>query len=670
MKRVLIAFGIGGAICLLGLWIATEFLASVFNRQAALGAPLLTLNGMRHYAPWKVLEWSETWRHHYPKPFAVAGLIQGAAFLAALLAVAIGMKKKAEIKPSGVGAWGSFEDAKRAGLFASSGAVLGKLDGETLCFDGPEHQILIGASRSGKGRGHVVPTLLAWPDSALVFDVKGELADGDARHGFPGTAGFRQRLGPTLWFSPTKLDSNCLNPLFEVRRGANEVRDVQNIVEILVDPAGDGRNQDFWDRSAKQILVGVILHVLYAEPLERKTLAVVREKLRDLDATAQAMKSTYHRLNAATGAPEVHPEVLHAAESFLAGEERLQSGVKATAESFFGLFADEIVAAKTARSDFRIGDLMCSERPVTLFLQPPPSDAMRLTPLMRLVINQIARALMEDQNTDAQGRPKRHRLIVMLDEFPMLGRMPFFELMMGAMAGYGLKAFLVCQSLNHVTKAYGRENVILDNCHIVTAFAASDTTTSERIAEMAGEVWELRDSQTQRRPRPLLGWGTGSTTTREERRPLLLAADVRALPRDEQLIFVSGAKPLRTKKLKFDQEQVFRARLTSASATRPTLSTQHDWLSVRALGTVPKEPPLRSRSAMARPLAPQPDLFSHSAVRGEKISDRALAGFRGPDGEILPPPGRTATPPTPAPSGAQSGDAGAATTPRRRAKGI
>jgi type IV secretory pathway TraG/TraD family ATPase VirD4 len=75
---------------------------------------------------------------------------------------------------------------------------------------------------------------------------------------------------------------------------------------------------------------------------------VVREKLRDLDATAQIMKLTLHRLNPVTNQPEVHPEVLHAAESFLAGEERLQSGVKATAESFFGLFADEIVARNTA----------------------------------------------------------------------------------------------------------------------------------------------------------------------------------------------------------------------------------------------------------------------------------------------------------------------------------
>jgi type IV secretion system protein VirD4 len=667
MQRAGIALLGSALIALTGLWLATAFIADVFSHQRALGAPLLMLGDAPIHAPWAILTWTSAYAEAFPRPFSVARLIVFGAFALALLPIAVAARGKLAVKPFGAKAWGGVDDAKAAGLFADTGAVLGKFGRDILCFDGPEHQLLIGASRSGKGRGQVVPTLLAWPHSALVLDVKGELADGDARHRFPGTAGFRETLGPVLRLAPTRLDSASFNPLHEVRKGPNEVRDVQNIVEILVDPQGDGRHQDFWDRSAKTILVGVILHVLYAEPPERKTLAVVREKLRDLDATAQIMKSTLHRLNPATNQPEVHPEVLHAAESFLAGEERLQSGVKATAESFFGLFADEIVARNTATSDFRIGDLMCGPKPVTLYLQPPPSDALRLMPFLRLVINQFARALMEHQEKDAQGRPKRHRLILVLDEFPMLGRMPFFETMMGAMAGYGLKAFLVTQSLNHLTKAYGRENVILDNVHVVTAFSAADNDTAKRIAEMAGEVWELRESETHTRPRSILGWRKGSTTIREERRPLLLPADVRALPRDEELIFVSGAKPIRAKKLKFDQEPVFVERLRPASGNRSTLTTTHDWAHVRPLGVIPqavKSP--KAKPAMSRPLADQPDLFAQAATRSTKISDAAMAAFRDADGAALPHPASVAAPPPAA------AEAPLVEAPRRRrqAKGI
>ena len=231
-----------------------------------------------------------------------------------------------------------------------------------------------------------------------MLDVKGELAFGDERHGFPGTAGFRGTLGPVIVF---RADARGFRLLQSAVRSAPRRQRSARRAEHRRNHRRSGRR---WAPSrisgtARQAsdASAVILHVLYAEPLQRKNLAVVREKLRDLRHTAEEMRTTLHRRNPETDVPEVHPEVLHAAESFLAGEERLQSGIKATAESFFGLFADPIVAEKTATSDFRIADLMCGDKPVTLYLQPPPSDAQRLMPLMRLVLNQIARALMESQ---------------------------------------------------------------------------------------------------------------------------------------------------------------------------------------------------------------------------------------------------------------------------------
>ena len=77
---------------------------------------------------------------------------------------------------------------------------------------------------------------------------------------------------------------------------------------------------------------------------------------------------------------------------------------------------------------------------MTLYLQPPPSDAPRLRPLVRLMINQACRALMEYLDRDAVGRPKRHQLLLSLDEFPTLGRLDFFTMNLRQMAGYGIKA--------------------------------------------------------------------------------------------------------------------------------------------------------------------------------------------------------------------------------------
>ncbi|MDX2274340.1 MAG: type IV secretory system conjugative DNA transfer family protein [Hyphomonadaceae bacterium] len=600
--------------------------------------------GLPIYPFWAVLEWSARWGEQYPRPFAVAHLIVLCGLVASVLIVAISTRRHFQVKPPGQDAWASFDEIKAADLFAPSGSVLGKFDGEIVAFDGPEHQLLIGASRSGKGRGHVVPTLLATQHSMLVLDVKGELADGDPRHGFLGTAGFRETLGSVARFAPTRADSTRFNPMFEVPRGENEVRAVQNIIDVLFGANEDQRSADFWRRRGAGWAAAVMLHTLYFEPLERKTLAVVREKLRNLTQTAEEMRRTLHRKNPATGRAEVHPEVLHAAESILSAEERMRSGVQATAESMFELWADPLVAANTATSDFRLSDLMCGDKPMTLYLQPPASDVQRLMPLMRAIVDLTGRTLMESQ-TEVGNRPKRHRLVMVLDEFPMLGRLEFFETMMGAMAGYGVKAYLVCQSPNHITRAYGRDNVILDNCHVVTAFAATDGDSAKRIADMAGEVWEVRESETQKKPKPLFGWGEGSTTSREERRPLLLPADVRSLPRDEQLIFVSGVKPIRANKLRFDEERIFRDRLRPASHERVTLTTTHDWVDVRPLGFLEALAKPVSEKRRHREPNGQGDLFTPGAP---KLSDLALAGFRNADGS------RQAPPPNPPPPANES----------------
>ena len=140
----------------------------------------------------------------------------------------------------------------------------------------------------GKGVGLVVPTLLTWPGSAIVHDIKGE--------NWTLTAGWRARFGRVLLFDPTNAQSAAYNPLLEVRRGEWEVRDVQNIADVLVDPEGALERRNHWEKTSHSLLVGAILHVLYAEP--DKTLAGVANFLSDpkrpIETTLRAMMTTPH----------------------------------------------------------------------------------------------------------------------------------------------------------------------------------------------------------------------------------------------------------------------------------------------------------------------------------------------------------------------------------------
>src|SRR3546814_10686118 len=81
---------------------------------------------------------------------------------------------------------------------------------------------------------------------------------------------------------------------------------------------------------------------------------------------------------------------------------------------------------------------------------------------------------------------------MMLDEFPALGRLDFFETSLAFMAGYGVRAFLIAQSLHQLEKAYGEHNSILDHCHVRLAFATNDDRTAPRISDALGPATEQR----------------------------------------------------------------------------------------------------------------------------------------------------------------------------------
>jgi type IV secretion system protein VirD4 len=339
-----------------------------------------------------------------------------------------------------------------------------------------------------------------------------------------------------------------------VRRGQWEVRDVQNIADVLVDPEGALERRNHWEKTSHALLVGTILHVLYAEP--DKTLAGVANFLSDprrpIETTLRAMMTTPH-----LGENGVHPVVASAARELLNKSENERSGVLSTAMSFLGLYRDPVVAAVTRRCDWRIRDLVEATMPSTLYLVVPPSDISRTKPLVRLVLNQIGRRLTEELHS----KDRRHRLLLMLDEFPALGRLDFFESALAFMAGYGLKSFLIAQSLNQIEKAYGINNSILDNCHVRVSFATNDERTAKRVSDALGTATEIRDAKNYAGHRLSPWLGHLMVSRQETARPLLTPGEVMQLPSDDELVLVSGCHPIRAKKARYFEDRQLQARI-------------------------------------------------------------------------------------------------------------
>lgn len=506
--------------------------------------------------------------------------------------------------------WATGKEIKAAGLLESDGVVLGRWGRDYLRHDGPEHVLCFAPTRSGKGVGLVIPTLLTWPGSVIVHDIKGE--------NWTLTAGWRGRFGRVMLFDPTNPDSSPYNPLLEVRRGDAEIRDVQNIADILVDPEGALERRNHWEKTSHSLLVGAILHVLYADP--EKTLAGVANFLSDpkrpIETTLRGMMTTNHL----GGRP--HPVVASAARELLNKSENERSGVLSTAMSFLGLYRDPVVAKVTSRCDWRIADLVEAARPVALYLVVPPSDISRTKPLARLILNQIGRRLTED----LQAKGRRHRILLMLDEFPALGRLDFFESALAFMAGYGLKSFLIAQSLNQIEKAYGANNAILDNCHVRVAFATNDERTAKRVSDALGTATEMRAMKNYAGHRLSPWLGHLMVSRQETARPLLTPGEVMQLPPADELVLVSGVPPIRAKKTRYFEDRRLKARILLPPSTAELdqaqeVARQDDW---SALPPIPVSQKLTRVAASEKDpdnsgIRREPALPEHEAIAPEAL---------------------------------------------------
>jgi type IV secretion system protein VirD4 len=556
-------------IVLATTWTATQWTAWRLGFQAQLGTPWFELAGWPVYYPPSFFLWWYFYDAYAPSVFMEGGLVAASGGFIAI-AVAIGMsvwraRENKEVETFGSARWARPEEITAARLLDPDGVVLGRMDRSYLRHDGPEHVMCFAPTRSGKGVGLVVPTLLTWPGSCVVHDIKGE--------NWSLTAGFRSRHGRVLLFDPTNARSSAYNPLLEVRKGQWEVRDVQNIADILVDPEGSLEKRNHWEKTSHALLVGAILHVLYAE--KDKTLAGVAAFLSDpkrtIEATLDAMMRTAH-----LGEAGPHPVVASAARELLNKSDNERSGVLSTAMSFLGLYRDPVVAEVTRRCDWRIGDIVGAARPTTLYLVVPPSDINRTKPLIRLILNQIGRRLTEELET----RGDRHRLLLMLDEFPAFGRLDFFESALAFMAGYGLKSFLIAQSLNQIEKAYGPNNSILDNCHVRVAFATNDERTAKRVSDALGTATEMRAMKNYAGHRLSPWLGHLMVSRSETARPLLTPGEIMQLPPADEIVMVAGTPPIRAKKARYFEDPRFQERVLPPPALVSENVEPDDWSSL------------------------------------------------------------------------------------------
>jgi type IV secretion system protein VirD4 len=575
----------GLAFLVLFNFAASQYVAFRFHYQAALGRPLLRTRTSAIYEPFAWCFWgfrnSTSRDPRIRKPlFEGELMVLGGSMLSMFVFFAVANRRARRLSENaedlhGSARWASPKDVEATGFTqAKAGVYVGGWYSDSkrkllyLRHNGPEHILAFAPTRSGKGVGLVIPTLLSWDESAVIYDIKGE--------NYAKTAGFRSKHGHICFkFSPVEDDSSSrFNPLAEVRLFTpRDVSDAQNIADMIIRSGEDSPMERHWEDTAASLTTGMILHVCYTAASEGRVACLAdlaghftrpgidfRETLNEMLSFPHDPQLKRGWITSYGSKVATHPVVSEKAQEMLDKESKELSGVLSTAKTALALYSDPLVARNTSASDFTIDDLVNFVHPISLYLVVPPSDKIRLRRLIRLMFTMVVNRLTERMAFDgAEQKRNRHRLLFLIDEFPSLNRMEIFADALSYMAGYGLKAYLITQDIRQIVDAYGQNESIVSNCHVRIAYAPNQVETAELLSKMTGTttVQKASFNFSGSRFSPVMSHVNGSVDHVE--RPLMTPDEVMRLRPPQKsgngssekivapgdmLIFVSGHFPI------------------------------------------------------------------------------------------------------------------------------
>ncbi len=572
------------SVLVVGLATATQMFAHHFGYHESLGPHVGYV-----YFPGMFIMWYLEWGTTYPVEFRLSvsyGMAVTSFILLVYVIVSRIVKQSARgnSKLHGTAHWASPKEVRASGLLDNDeGVYVGSWKDKQGNFhylrdNGPSHVLCYAPTRSGKGVGLVLPTLLSWKHSTVVSDLKGEL--------WQLTSGWRKyhANNTVLRFEPGSADCCARwNPLDEVRLGTtDETGDIRNLTETIIDPKGKGLD-DFWVNSAANLLEAIITHILYKRQREGTpaNMQTVAFYLNDPDRPDMKLEDKFTEMVEYQHYEDgrTHRLVSSMGKAMLAKPENERGSVISTMDSVLGIYKDPLTAKNTSRSDFCILDIMNAEKPVSLYLITTPDNKDRLCPLLRLLINMMLKKLAAkvDYKDGRTVMAHKRRLLMMLDEFPSFGKLQPVADGLAFVAGYGLKIYIISQDTVQFDAVYGDKNSIISNCHIQVMFPPNRLETAKYISAMLGETTVIERQYSMSGKRAGMMHGQVTESIQANKRPLLTPDEVMVMPGPkknsvgdieapgEMIVRVSGQPPIRGHQPLYFLDPIFLARAKIAA---------------------------------------------------------------------------------------------------------
>lgn len=278
----------------------------------------------------------------------------------------------------------------------------------------------------------------------------------------------------------------------------------------------------------------------------------------------------------------LHPLVGSTFATIFATPDKERGSIFSTCINKLSIFKDPRVMNNIKKSDVTPKDIMNNR--ISLYLITPPKAIKMTKPLFRLILTQTIYELTDkmefnnrkkidiekkkkgmnlsevqkslnkfvyEENVD-YSKLKNKRILFLIDEFPALGNLSLFEEALAYIAGYGLKALLIVQSINQLNKIYGKDNSIIDNCRTQLYFTPNDKDTPKMISDMMGNKTEKIITRSGK------GFFMENRSESYQARALMTAGEIRVLPYEKLLLLLSGKNPIKGNKIFWFKHKKFK----------------------------------------------------------------------------------------------------------------
>ena len=504
--------------------------------------------------------WSEYWadyqddRQERKKLQGSMGLAIGLLFGAPIAAMLANTGRGRSLH--GDARWATRREIEDAKLLGARGIILGKFAGKYLLMDEPKFVLLCAPARSGKGVGTIIPNLLHWPDSTLVVDIKGE--------NFDVTSGFRARHGQKVFkFAPfdEKFETHRWNPLTYVSRDPRfVVGDLQGKGYMLY-PKGEG-TEGFFNDQARNLFVGLALYCI-----ESRIPLTIGEVLRRSNGGGQPKEFWQAVVKdgvTAGGKTRLSEDCLNALRQFAGNSDNTLTSILSTFNAPLGVFANPLVDAATSADDFDLREVRRQRMSIYVCIPANKLDeaALLVNLFFSIAIDENTKVLPE---TD---RSLKHKCLLILDEFPALGRVDKYVKSIGYIAGYGLRVLSIAQSLSQLQdrRLYGEEGArtLVTNHLMKLVYAPQEQKDAQEYSEILGYMTEKGVSRGRSHGK---GSVTRSENVSDQRRALMLPQELREMGMERVIVLCDTCKPIFADKIFYYKDPVFVDRLKTISPT-------------------------------------------------------------------------------------------------------